>query len=69
LSVAAADIEAALRAALAPTALEIQDDSHLHVGHAGAREAVISASASPARVSKAWRRLPATASYMMPCTP
>jgi BolA protein len=38
LSVAAADIEAALRAALAPTALEIQDDSHLHVGHAGARE-------------------------------
>ena len=38
LSVAAADIEAALRAALAPTALEVEDDSHLHVGHAGARE-------------------------------
>ena len=38
MSVAAADIEAALRAALAPTALEVEDDSHLHVGHAGARE-------------------------------
>jgi BolA protein len=34
----AADIEAALRTALAPTALEVQDDSHLHAGHAGARE-------------------------------
>jgi len=32
------DIEAALRAALAPQALEITDDSHLHAGHAGARE-------------------------------
>lgn len=31
-------IEAALRAALQPTELEVQDDSHLHVGHAGARE-------------------------------
>ena len=31
-------IEAALRAALQPTALEVQDDSHLHAGHAGARE-------------------------------
>ena len=38
MSVAAADIEAALRAALAPTALEVEDDSHLHAGHAGARE-------------------------------
>ncbi len=27
-----------LRAALAPLALEVQDDSHLHAGHAGARE-------------------------------
>ncbi len=36
--IAAADIEAALRPALAPTALEIVDDSHLHAGHAGARE-------------------------------
>ena len=27
-----------LRAALAPVALEVQDDSHLHAGHAGARE-------------------------------
>ena len=38
MSVAAVDIEAALDAALAPTALEVQDDSHLHAGHAGARE-------------------------------
>lgn len=27
-----------LRAALHPAALEVQDDSHLHAGHAGARE-------------------------------
>ena len=32
------EIEARLREALAPEALEIQDDSHLHAGHAGARE-------------------------------
>ena len=38
MSVSAADIELALRAALAPVALEVQDDSHLHAGHAGARE-------------------------------
>jgi BolA family transcriptional regulator, general stress-responsive regulator len=38
LSVAAGDIDAALREALAATALEVQDDSHLHAGHAGARE-------------------------------
>lgn len=31
-------IEAALQAALQPAALEVQDDSHLHAGHAGARE-------------------------------
>jgi BolA family transcriptional regulator, general stress-responsive regulator len=31
-------IEAALRSALAPSALEVQDDSHLHAGHAGARD-------------------------------
>ena len=31
-------IEAALRGALQPTALQVQDDSHLHAGHAGARE-------------------------------
>ena len=35
---AAQDIEAALATALAPIALEVQDDSHLHAGHAGARE-------------------------------
>jgi BolA protein len=32
------EIETRLRAALAPTQLEVQDDSHLHAGHAGARE-------------------------------
>jgi BolA protein len=37
-SVSAADIEAVLRAELAPEALEVADDSHLHAGHAGARE-------------------------------
>jgi BolA protein len=31
-------IEAALRDALAPSRLEVIDDSHLHAGHAGARE-------------------------------
>jgi BolA family transcriptional regulator, general stress-responsive regulator len=31
-------IEAALRQALMPTQIEVQDDSHLHAGHAGARE-------------------------------
>jgi BolA family transcriptional regulator, general stress-responsive regulator len=36
-SVAAA-IEATLRAALEPTELRVEDDGHLHVGHAGARE-------------------------------
>ena len=38
MSVAAQDIEATLRAALEPLSLEVQDDSHHHVGHAGARE-------------------------------
>ena len=38
MSVSAQDIEAALRASLDPTALEVRDDSHLHAGHAGARE-------------------------------
>ena len=38
MSVAASDIEAALSAALQPLALEVLDDSHLHAGHAGARE-------------------------------
>ncbi len=31
-------IEALLRDALAPSSLEVQDDSHLHAGHAGARD-------------------------------
>ena len=38
MSVAAQDIEITLRAALEPLSLEVQDDSHLHAGHAGARE-------------------------------
>lgn len=33
-----ADIDSRLRAALAPSTLAVQDDSHLHAGHAGARE-------------------------------
>ena len=31
-------IEAALRGVLQPSMREVQDDSHLHAGHAGARE-------------------------------
>jgi BolA family transcriptional regulator, general stress-responsive regulator len=31
-------IDTTLRAALAPQTLEVRDDSHLHAGHAGARE-------------------------------
>lgn len=38
MAVQAAQIEAALAAALAPERLVIDDDSHLHAGHAGARE-------------------------------
>ena len=38
MSVAATDIDAVLRSALEPLALEVIDDSHLHAGHAGARE-------------------------------
>lgn len=38
MSVAAAEIDAALRAAFAPEALAVTDDSHLHAGHAGALE-------------------------------
>ena len=38
MSVAAAEIETALRAALAPLALDVVDDSHRHAGHAGALE-------------------------------
>jgi BolA protein len=36
--VTADQIEAALRAELQPLALAVRDDSHLHAGHAGARE-------------------------------
>ncbi len=38
MSVSAAEIEATLRATLAPQSLTVVDDSHLHAGHAGARE-------------------------------
>jgi BolA protein len=38
MTVSAADIEAALETALHPESLAVQDDSHLHAGHAGARE-------------------------------
>ena len=31
-------IETLLRQTLAPSAVSVQDDSHLHAGHAGARE-------------------------------
>ena len=34
----AGDIEQVLRDALAPAEIEVDDDSHLHAGHAGARE-------------------------------
>lgn len=34
----AAEIESCLRVALAPSAIEVDDDSHLHAGHAGARD-------------------------------
>ena len=36
--VQASAVEAALREALQPLHLQVQDDSHLHAGHAGARE-------------------------------
>ena len=32
------DIQTRLQDALAPLHIEVQDDSHLHAGHAGARE-------------------------------
>lgn len=38
MSIATADIETAVRGALHPLRLEVVDDSHLHAGHAGARE-------------------------------
>lgn len=38
MSVSAIEIEQALRGALEPEALAVVDDSHLHAGHAGARE-------------------------------
>jgi BolA protein len=34
----APDIDRVLRAALEPKSLEVTDDSHLHAGHAGARD-------------------------------
>ena len=37
-NITAARLQEVLQQALAPTALEVQDDSHLHAGHAGALE-------------------------------
>jgi BolA protein len=37
-SVQAEEIRRALEAALGPQSVEVDDDSHLHSGHAGARE-------------------------------
>lgn len=37
-TVTAERLAGVLRGALAPVSLEVQDDSHLHAGHAGARE-------------------------------
>ena len=36
--ISAEQIDAALRRALQPESLQVIDDSHLHAGHAGARE-------------------------------
>ena len=38
MSVAAIDIQRELNSVLHPDLVEVQDDSHLHAGHAGARE-------------------------------
>ena len=38
MAITAEAIEAALREALQPSQLQVHDDSHLHAGHAGARE-------------------------------
>ncbi len=38
MSVHAAEIESELRSALQPLEMHVQDDSHLHAGHAGALE-------------------------------
>jgi BolA protein len=38
MTVTASDIERALTDALHPSMLDVRDDSHLHAGHAGARE-------------------------------
>jgi BolA family transcriptional regulator, general stress-responsive regulator len=38
MTVTAERLRDALQHALQPTALDVQDDSHLHAGHAGARE-------------------------------
>lgn len=38
MTVSASEIESTLRVALHPTELTVHDDSHLHAGHAGARE-------------------------------
>jgi len=38
MTVTRTDVETVLRDAFTPAALQVRDDSHLHAGHAGARE-------------------------------
>ncbi len=38
MTVTRTDVETALLDAFSPEALQVRDDSHLHAGHAGARE-------------------------------
>ena len=38
MNVSSENIDAILRTSLTPAELEVQDDSHLHAGHAGAKE-------------------------------
>ncbi len=38
MNVSSENIDAILRTVLTPSVLEVQDDSHLHAGHAGAKE-------------------------------
>ena len=71
MSVTAAELDAVLRAALSPDLLEVQDDSHLHAGHAGAREGrhfsvrVVSAAfAGKARVARHRLVYDAAAAFM-----
>lgn len=61
-SIAASDIEAALRAALAPQALEVVDDSARHAGH---RDAATAAHFSVRIVSPRFNGLPLVARHRL----